>query len=72
MNREEDSMTWKVILTGLEPEEFVYDSLEEAIAGAGRLARESAECQREDRIDREITIVIDHTHRRYTKSQTTK
>ena len=52
-------MTWRVRLSGMEIEVFEYDTREEAIAGVGRLAHESAICVLEDGIAREITIEID-------------
>ena len=57
-------MTWRVRLSGMEIEVFEYDTLEEAIAGVGRLAHESAICTLEDGIAREITVEIGYcTHR---------
>ena len=49
-------MIYNVVLNGLDAEQFVYDSLDEAIAGATRLAKSAHEAWLDDHIEREIVI----------------
>ena len=49
-------MTMAVVLSGVDEEVFAYDSLEEAIAGAGRLARASLREWEHDGIERVVSI----------------